>query len=323
MKVLVTGGAGYIGSHTAKALALAGDHPVVLDNLTNGHQWAVKWGPLESGDLSDEAWLSDVLARHRIDAVIHFAASAYVGESMTDPRKYFRNNTVNTLHLLDAMLSAGVKSIVFSSSCATYGMPQRTPMDETHPQAPVNPYGESKLFSERLLHWYSQAYGLRSLSLRYFNAAGADPDGELGEEHDPETHLIPLIIGAVLGRQPPVRVFGTDYDTPDGTAIRDYIHVMDLADAHVRGLAYLTGGGETAALNLGTGRGHSVLDVIRTVERVGGRPVPRVDSPRRPGDPPQLVADAGRARAVLGWTPAYADLEVIVEHAWSWGQSRE
>jgi UDP-glucose-4-epimerase GalE len=321
MNILVTGGAGYIGSHTAKALALAGHRPVVLDNLTNGHDWAVKWGPLETGDLTDESWLEGVFARHAIDAVVHFAASAYVGESMTDPRKYFRNNTVNTLHLLDAMLAAGVTSMVFSSSCATYGMPLRTPMDEKHPQAPVNPYGESKLFSERLLHWYGHAYGLRSIALRYFNAAGADPDGELGEEHDPETHLIPLVIGAALGRQPPVRVFGTDYDTPDGTAIRDYIHVMDLADAHVRALEYLTTG-ETTAVNLGTGRGHSVLDVITTVERVGRRPVPRLDSPRRSGDPPELVADAARAQAVLGWTPRYPELDRIVEHAWRWAEGR-
>jgi UDP-glucose-4-epimerase GalE len=321
MNILVTGGAGYIGSHTAKALALAGHRPVVLDNLTNGHDWAVKWGPLETGDLTDESWLEGVFARHAIDAVVHFAASAYVGESMTDPRRYFRNNTVNTLHLLDAMLAAGVTSMVFSSSCATYGMPLRTPMDEKHPQAPVNPYGESKLFSERLLHWYGHAYGLRSIALRYFNAAGADPDGELGEEHDPETHLIPLVIGAALGRQPPVRVFGTDYDTPDGTAIRDYIHVMDLADAHVRALEYLTTG-ETTAVNLGTGRGHSVLDVITTVERVGRRPVPRLDSPRRSGDPPELVADAARAQAVLGWTPRYPELDRIVEHAWRWAEGR-
>jgi len=253
---------------------------------------------------------------------VHFAASAYVGESMTDPRKYFHNNTVNTLYLLDAMRDAGVAQIVFSSTCATYGVPQRLPMDEAHPQAPVNPYGESKLFIERILHWYGVAYGMRSVALRYFNAAGADPEGEIGECHDPETHLVPLVIDAALGRRPPVGVFGHDYPTPDGTAVRDYIHVMDLADAHLKALGYLRAGGASTALNLGTGEGHSVREVIETVERVGGRPVPRTDLPRRPGDPPSLVADAARAHAVLHWTPRYADLATIVGHAWRW-HSRE
>jgi UDP-arabinose 4-epimerase len=321
MNILVTGGAGYIGSHTSKVLAATGHTPVVVDNLANGHEWAVKWGPFERGDLSDRRWLADVFRRHRIDAVVHFAASAYVGESMTHPRRYFHNNTVNSLQLLDAMLDAGVKDIVFSSTCATYGIPQRLPLDETHPQAPVNPYGESKLCVERILHWYGQAYGLRWTALRYFNAAGADPDGEIGEVHDPETHLIPLVIGAALGTGPPVNVFGTDYPTTDGTAIRDYIHVMDLADAHVRALDYLGNGGESTALNLGTGEGHSVRAVIEAVEKVGGRPVPSLDSPRRPGDPLSLVADAARARTVLKWTPRYPNLQTIVEHAWRWHSS--
>ena len=318
MNILVTGGAGYIGSHTAKVLAASGHTPVVLDNLSNGHEWAVRWGPFERGDLGDPAWLTGVFRRHRIEAVVHFAASAYVGESMTEPRKYFHNNTVNTLHLLDAMREAGVGRIVFSSTCATYGDPQRLPIDETHPQSPVNPYGESKLFVERILRWYGQAYDLRSVALRYFNAAGADPAGEIGEVHDPETHLLPLVIDAALGTRPPVGVFGTDYPTPDGTAIRDYIHVMDLASAHVRALDYLGAGGASTALNLGTGRGHSVREVIAAVENVGGRPVPRRDSPRRAGDPPSLVADASRARQVLQWIPQHADIHAIVEHAWRW-----
>jgi UDP-arabinose 4-epimerase len=322
MNILVTGGAGYIGSHTAKALAAAGYTPVVVDNLSNGHEWSVKWGPFERGDLSDARWVADVVRRHRVGAVVHFAASAYVGESMTQPRKYFHNNTVNTLQLLDVMVDAGVQSIVFSSTCATYGIPQRLPLDETHPQAPVNPYGESKLAVERILHWYGQAYGLRWVALRYFNAAGADPEGEIGEVHDPETHLIPLVIGAALGQRPPVGVFGTDYPTPDGTAIRDYIHVMDLADAHIRALEHLARGNTSVALNLGTGEGHSVRSVIEAVESVGGRPVPRVDSPRRPGDPPSLVANAARAREVLGWTPRYPELRTIVEHAWRWHTRR-
>jgi UDP-arabinose 4-epimerase len=322
MRVLVTGGAGYIGSHTAKTLKAAGHEPIVLDNLIYGHTWAVQWGPFEQGDLADMAFLRSVFDRHAIDAVIHFAANAYVGESMTDPSKYFRNNTFNTLNLLDTMVARGVKRMVFSSTCATYGDPQRIPIDESHPQAPVNPYGESKLFVERILHWYGKAYALRSVALRYFNASGADPEGDIGEDHDPETHLIPLVIEAALGRRPPVGVFGSDYPTPDGTAIRDYIHVMDLADAHVKALAYLAGDGASTAINLGTGHGHSVREVIQTVEQVGGNPVPSTTSPRRAGDPPQLVADARRAKDVLGWTPRYPDLGTIIEHAWKWHTRR-
>jgi UDP-arabinose 4-epimerase len=318
MNILVTGGAGYIGSHTAKVLAARGHTPIVIDNLTYGHEWAVKWGPFERGDLGDPEFVKSVFERHRIEAVIHFAANAYVGESMTHPRKYFRNNTVNTLNLLDTMVDHGTTHIVFSSSCATYGVPEHVPIDEAHRQVPVNPYGESKLFVERILYWYDVAYSLRSVPLRYFNASGADPDGEIGEDHDPETHLIPLVIDAARGTRPPVSVFGTDYPTPDGTAIRDYVHVMDLAEGHVRALDYLARGGVSTPVNLGTGIGHSVREVIGAVEQVGGRAVPRVDSPRRAGDPPRLVADAQKAQDVLGWTPRYPELRTIVEHAWRW-----
>ena len=318
MNILVTGGAGYIGSHTAKRLAQAGHAPVVLDNLTHGHEWAVKWGPFERGDLADRAAVETVLRRHRVAAVVHFAASTYVGESMGDPGKYFRNNVVNSLNLLEAMQAAGVAAIVFSSSCATYGVPRALPIDETHPQVPVSPYGESKLIVERMLHWFGEAHGLRHAALRYFNAAGADPDGELGEVHDPETHLLPLVIEAALGRRPPVGVFGRDYPTPDGTAIRDYVHVTDLADAHLAAVEYLEGGGASTAVNLGTGRGHSVREVIETIERVSGRPVPSHDAPRRPGDPPSLVADPRRAAGVLRWTPRFPDLQTIAEDAWRW-----
>src|SRR4051812_3103249 len=318
MNVLVTGGAGYIGSHTAKTLKSAGHDPIVLDNLTYGHESAVQWGPFEAGDLADVAFLRGVFDRHAIDAVIHFAANAYVGESMTDPRKYFRNNTFNTLNLLDTMVERGVMRIVFSSTCATYGDPQRIPIDEAHPQAPVNPYGESKLFVERILHWYGRAYNLRSVALRYFNASGADPDGAIGEDHDPETHLIPLVIEAALGRRPPPGPIGTPYPAEDGTALRDSIHGIELPDAPLLALDYLAGGGASAAINLGTGRGHSVREVIEAVEVVGGKAVPRTSSPRRAGDPPQLVADPRRAKDVLGWTPRYPDLRTIVEHAWKW-----
>jgi UDP-arabinose 4-epimerase len=322
MRILVTGGAGYIGSHTAKLLAASGHTPVVFDDMSQGHDWAVKWGPVEQGSLSDSDRLRDVFAQHAIDAVIHFAASALVGESMSNPTKYFRNNTVGTLNLLDAMRIASVERFVFSSTCATYGNPIRVPIDESHPQSPVNPYGESKLMVEKILRWYGECYGLRWMALRYFNAAGADPAGEIGEEHDPESHLIPLVIGAALGTRPAVRIFGTDYDTPDGTAIRDYVHVMDLADAHLRALQRLEAGSPSQAVNLGTGRGHSVREVVNTVARVGGRPVPAVESPRRAGDPAALVADPSRARSELGWQCRFPELDVIVQHAWQWHAAR-
>jgi UDP-arabinose 4-epimerase len=318
LSVLIVGGAGYIGSQTAKLVAKAGLAPVVLDNLVYGHESAVKWGPLIKGDLADPALVERVLTEHGVTSVIHFAAYAYVGESVTNPRKYFRNNVVNTLNLLDAMVDRGVRDIVFSSTCATYGDPSKVPIAEDHLQTPVNPYGESKLMVEKILRWYQGAYGLRFAALRYFNAAGADPEGELGEEHDPETHLIPLAIDAALGKGKELSIFGTDYPTPDGTNIRDYIHVADLADAHILALQHLTNGTESLKLNLGTGRGHSVREVIATVEKVSGRKVPAREVGRRAGDPPALVADPAKARQVLGWQPKYAALETIVEHAFRW-----
>jgi UDP-arabinose 4-epimerase len=321
--VLVTGGAGYIGSHTCKALANAGFNPVTLDNLVYGHRDAVKWGPFIEGDLADRALLGQVMREHSVLAVIHFAAYAYVGESVRDPEKYFRNNVANTLNLLEAMRATNVGSIVFSSTCATYGVPETVPTRENDAQRPVNPYGESKLFVERALHWLGAAHGLRWAALRYFNAAGADPDGELGEDHDPETHLIPLVIEAALGRRPYIEVYGTDYATADGTAVRDYIHVTDLAEAHVLALRQLLGGRTSLAVNLGTGQGHSVRDVIRTVEAVSKLPVPVREGPRRPGDPPVLVADATLAEQVLGWTPRLSDLTTIVDAAFAWHRLHE
>jgi UDP-glucose-4-epimerase GalE len=318
MSVLIVGGAGYIGSHTAKLCAMAGLNPVVLDNLVFGHRAAVKWGPLIEGDLADRDLIGRVMSEHRVTAVIHFAAYTAVGESMTDPGKYFRNNVVGTINLLDAMVKQGVRDLVFSSTAATYGDPQRVPLDEEHPQDPVSPYGESKLIVERILRWYQSAHQLRYAVLRYFNAAGADPDGELGEDHTPESHLIPLAIQSVLGQRGPVDVYGTDYPTPDGTAVRDYIHVTDLGQAHLAALQRLAGGMERLAVNLGTGRGHSVREVIRCVEQVSGRPLPTREVGRRAGDPPVLVADPRKAGEVLGWHPRYADLDTIVRHAFRW-----
>jgi UDP-arabinose 4-epimerase len=316
--VLVTGGAGYIGSHTCKALAAAGYRPVTLDNLVHGHRWAVRWGPLAGVDLIDRVATERVLREYEISSVIHFAAYAYVGESMRDPGKYFRNNVAASLNLLDAMRVVGVRRIVFSSTCATYGVPTEVPIAENHPQQPVNPYGESKLFVERAMHWHGVAHGLRSAALRYFNASGADPGGEIGEDHDPETHLIPLAIDTALGRREELQVMGTDYPTADGTAVRDYIHVSDLADAHVRALKYLEAGGASCALNLGTGRGQSVSEVVAMVRRITGRTVRTRAAPRRPGDPAALVASAARARELLGWAPRWSTLERIVETACRW-----
>ncbi|MCC7274332.1 MAG: UDP-glucose 4-epimerase GalE [Alphaproteobacteria bacterium] len=319
--VLVTGGAGYVGSHACKALHRAGYRPVVLDDLRRGFRRAVRWGPLLEIDLGDRAAVAAALAEWRPVAVMHFAAYAYVGESMRDPGLYYRNNVVNTLGLLDAMVEAGVRSIVFSSTCATYGDPVRTPIDEEHPQRPVNPYGETKLAMERALHWYGACHGIGWAALRYFNAAGADPDVEIGENHDPETHLVPLAIAAASGGAA-LQIFGTDYPTPDGTAIRDYVHVRDLAEAHVLSLGRLRGGGGAHAVNLGTGSGHSVQAVIEAVERRSNRQVPAIRAPRRAGDPPMLVADATKARNLLGWQPACSDLATIVDTAWRWHARR-
>ncbi|HEX3862928.1 MAG TPA: UDP-glucose 4-epimerase GalE [Stellaceae bacterium] len=316
--ILVTGGAGYVGSHACKALATAGYRPIVYDNLSRGYREAVRWGPLVEGDLHDRATLVDTMRAHDVTAIMHFAAFAYVGESVGNPELYYTNNVGGTLSLLGAMHDAGVERIVFSSTCAVYGVPDRLPISEATAKAPLNPYGETKLAIERALHWYAGAYGFRYAALRYFNAAGGDPDGEVGENHEPETHLIPLILRAALQRGDPIGIFGTDYPTPDGTAIRDYIHVADLADAHVRALDYLAGGGDSAALNLGTGHGHSVREVIAAVERVGQRPVPQREMPRRAGDPPELVADPALAFARLGWQARHSDIDTIIATALAW-----
>ena len=315
--VLVTGGAGYIGSHACKALAQAGYLPVALDNLSYGHEWAVQWGPLVKGDILDPAALDAVFTEYRPQAVLHFAAFAYVGESVTNPEKYYRNNVVGTLSLLEAMRRHDCKRVVFSSTCATYGVPERLPLTEDCPQRPINPYGWSKLMMEQILRDFQQAYGMSFASLRYFNAAGADMGGEIGEDHDPETHLIPLIILAAMGKRGHIEVFGTDYPTPDGTAVRDYIHVDDLADAHVLALRRLEREPGGLFINLGTEAGNSVLEVIKAVEKVSGRTVPVQYGPRRAGDPHALYADAARAREWLGWKPKHG-IEEIVASAWKW-----
>jgi UDP-arabinose 4-epimerase len=317
VSVLIVGGAGFIGSQTAKHVAAAGLQPVVFDNLSSGHRWALRWGAFEQGELADRAALAHVIDAHGVTSVIHFAGFIQVGESVRDPRKYFQNNVVATLDLLDVLVERGVRDVVFSSSAAVYGAPVRVPLDEDHPIDPLSPYGDSKAFVERMLRWYGDAYGLRWAALRYFNAAGADPGGELGENHDAESHLIPLAIEAALGG-PALSLFGTDYPTPDGTAIRDYVHVADLADAHVLALRHLAGGGASFAANVGTGTGHSVREVITSVERIGGRPVARREVARRAGDSPELVADPRRIQALLGWRPRHAALDVMVEHAWKW-----
>jgi UDP-arabinose 4-epimerase len=317
MRVLVTGGAGYIGAHACKALAHAGHEPIVFDNLRTGHRRAVKWGPLEHGDLLDPAALARAFRTHHPDAVMHFAALAYVGESVAHPDLYYRTNVTGTLNLLDAMRAADVSRIVFSSTCATYGQPDTVPIAETTPQCPVNPYGRSKLMVEQVLADTCAAFGTAAIALRYFNAAGADPDGEIGEDHDPETHLIPLVLQAAAGMQPTIRVFGTDWPTPDGTCIRDYIHVSDLADAHVAAIERVEAG-RFSAFNLGVGKGASIREVIATARRVTGRPIVEESAPRRPGDPPELVADARAAHKALAWTPKRPGLETMIETAWAW-----
>ena len=317
-KVLVAGGAGYIGSHTCKALAAAGFVPVVYDNLSTGHRDFVRWGPLVEGDLLDEATLVRAFVEHRPAAVLHFAACAHVGESVEDPARYWRNNVVGALNLMDAVRSGGNVPIVFSSTCAVYGEPPALPITEDAPLAPVSPYGRTKLAVEQALADYDAAYGLRSVSLRYFNACGCDPDGEVGESHDPETHLIPRAILAALGRIAELTLFGDDYPTLDGTAVRDYVHVRDLADAHVAAVRLLLGGGGSVAVNLGTGRGLSVREIVEAVERVTDLHVPCRVGPRRPGDSAVLVADGARAERLLGFSAAHSDIEAIVRTAHAW-----
>lgn len=316
--ILVTGGAGYIGSHINKELNKQGYETVVIDNLSYGHEDFVKWGALERVDLSNSREIRKVFQNYPIDAVMHFAAFTYVGESVEDPQKYYLNNLRNTLNLLKVMLEFEVEKIVFSSTCATYGDPLEIPITEDHPQNPISPYGRGKFMVEQVLRDYSQAYGLKYASLRYFNAAGADPDGELGESHQPETHLIPLILDAALGRREDIKIFGTDYPTPDGTCIRDYIHVTDLADAHIKALEYLENSGKSEVFNLGNGNGFSVREVIEEARKVTGRKITAVETDRRPGDPPILIGSSKKAREILKWEPKFDDLSQIISTAWEW-----
>ena len=317
MRILVTGGAGYIGSHTVKLLLARGHQVWVYDNLGLGHRAAVPAETLVVGDLRDGDRLDHTLLVNRVEAVIHFAASTYVGESVKDPAKYWQNNVVNTLNLLERMRRLDVGRIVFSSTAATYGVPEQMPITEETPQEPINPYGRTKLTVERALADYAAAYGLGYAALRYFNAAGASPDGSIGEDHDPETHLIPIVLQAVLGQRPHVEIFGTDYPTPDGTCVRDYIHVDDLAAAHVLALERLEPG-KGLRYNLGIGRGYSVREVVKAAEAVTGRTVPVKEGPRRPGDPAELVASPAKIMRELGWKPKYMELEPILETAWNW-----
>jgi UDP-glucose-4-epimerase GalE len=316
--VLVTGGAGYVGSHSCKALAAGGFVPVTYDNLSRGHRHAVKWGPFEHGDIRDRERLDAVFRQHRPAAILHCAAFAYVGESVADPAIYYDNNVTGTLVLLEAARAAGIEAVVFSSSCTVYGLPPSMPVTEDMPYAPMSPYGHTKTIVEGMLRDYETGYGMRSIILRYFNASGADPDGEIGEEHDPEPHLIPRALMAAAGQLEQLDILGTDYPTPDGTAVRDYIHVTDLGDAHVRALRELTAGGASDTLNLGTGTGYSVREVVAAVERVTGKTVPVVMKPRRPGDPAALWAAPGRAHARLGCTFPHSNLDTIIKTAWAW-----
>ena len=322
LNVLVVGGAGYIGSHMVKNLCGRGVNVTTFDNLSSGHRDAVLGGEFIQGDLADRAALEQVFAAHRFDAVMHFASFIEVGESVRLPAKYYRNNVSNTLNLLECMQAAGVEQFIFSSTAALFGIPQRVPIDESHPTDPINPYGRSKLMVEQILADLGRAHGLRSVCLRYFNAAGADPDGQLGERHNPETHLIPLVLQAASGRRPSMSVFGTDYDTPDGTCIRDYVHVADLCEAHWLALQSLAQGAGSQAYNLGNGDGFSVFEVIDTVRSVTGREFTVKHETRRAGDPSRLVADSSAARQKLGWAPKYPSLRTIVEHAWAFEQRR-
>ncbi len=323
--ILVTGGAGYIGSHTVHALVQKGYDIVVLDNLVQGHREfidSIAGVKLIVGDIGDAPLLANLFSTHEISAVLHFAAYAYVGESVQAPRKYYKNNVVATLTLLEAMLDAGVSKIVFSSTCATYGTPQSIPIVESEAQRPINSYGASKLAVEYMLKDFDRAYELKSVIFRYFNAAGADPQGRLGEDHACEPHLIPLVLYTALRRRDNISIFGSDYPTPDGTCIRDYIHVSDLAEAHSLGLAYLLNGGESDTFNLGNGNGFSVKEVIESARLITGREIPVIESPRRVGDPPILVGSSAKAQSVLGWKPQYTTLDQILGHAWQWHQKR-
>ena len=323
--ILVTGGAGYIGSHAILALQQAGYQSIILDNLIYGHRELVEnvlQVPLIVGDISDRALLADLFATYNIAAVMHFAAFAYVGESMKEPVKYYRNNVGGTRALLESMLAASVKRLVFSSTCATYGIPQSVPISENDPQIPINPYGASKLMVERMLHDFNAAYGLQSVIFRYFNAAGADAAGRLGEDHTPEPHLIPRLLLAALGKRDSFTIFGTDYPTPDGTCVRDYIHVADIAQAHVLGLEYLLQGGHSTSFNLGNGTGFSVRQVIDTVSLVTGKAIDYQQGERRQGDPPVLISSSERARTILGWQPQYPAVADAIRHAWYWHQRR-
>ncbi len=318
--ILVIGGAGYIGSHMVKLLLQKGEQVVVLDNFSTGHRKALLGGTLVEGDLRDPECLDKLFRTYPIECVIHFAAFIFAGESMRNPAKYYENNVLGCLRLLEAMRRHEVQQIIFSSTAAVYGEPQQIPIPETHPLAPTNTYGETKRVMEGMLHWYGLAYGIRSMALRYFNAAGADPDGELGEDHRPEEHLIPLVLFAGMGKREQVLVFGTDYDTPDGTCIRDYIHVSDLCEAHYLALQKLRAGAPSNQYNLGNGQGYSVLEVIQTAEQVIGKPIPTVYAERRAGDPVRLVASSEKAQRELGWQPRYPELATMIDHAYRWFQ---
>jgi len=322
VNILVTGGAGYIGSHVCKELAKKGHDVVVFDNLEYGHSDLARWGTLVQGDLMDRAVMDPVFRKYAPEAIMHFAAYAYVGESVEDPARYYRNNVLGSYNLAEAARAHGVDKIIFSSTCAVYGVPARVPIAEQMPLNPINPYGNTKLAIEKLLEDYGAAYGIKSVRLRYFNAAGADPEAETGEDHDPETHLIPLVLDAAMGRRESITINGDDYATPDGTCVRDYIHVTDLAAAHVLALEYLMDHGAARAINLGNSRGHSVREVIETAREVTGRDFKVITGPRRPGDPPSLVGSNKMAAGVLGWRPKKSDIKTIIEDAWRWQVKR-
>ncbi|MEM2538330.1 MAG: UDP-glucose 4-epimerase GalE [Candidatus Methanomethylicia archaeon] len=321
--ILLVGGAGYIGSHANKLLTQKGYKTLVFDNLIYGHKEAVKWGEFILGDLNDIKQLRLLFGKYKIEAVMHFAAFAYVGESVENPEKYYVNNISNTLNLLQVMREFNCKNFIFSSTCAIYGNPEYLPIDEHHPQNPINPYGKSKLMIEKILEDYSKAYDFKYVALRYFNAAGDDIDCEIGENHDPETHLIPLVLDVAIGKRKDIKVFGTDYDTNDGSAIRDYIHVTDLADAHILALEYLKNGGASDVFNLGNGNGYSVFEVINKAREIINKDIKVTLTDRRPGDPAKLIGDATKAKKILGWKPKFSDLEKILETAWEWHKCKK